>query len=220
MIPQTSKESHEKKSGKVMGWGLHLAKISEVKPGEKANGIPIVDKNGNPCIKVIFRNKKQQTIDRLFFYKKDSSTNCPSEFIIANWKSALGLGTGSATLEEIQSKSIWIAVLRTEYFKNKVQLTKGGNPIVYGEVGVEFWPGDTPYEKVKENCDGKDPQVDKEEKPTGGYFYAMNPKANPKSFKGCDQQNTGTVTTQEEQPKDAIQETEGEVKKDEPGDVW
>ena len=206
MIPQTRKESHESKF-KTMGWGLHKVKISKIEPGEKKNGSPIVDGNGNPSIKVTFRNQKGENIDKLFFYAKDENTECKAEFMLGDFKNALGLGTEGAEDDDVKDKTLWIIVVRTEYYNTSgQQLTIDGEPIVYGEVGAKFFPGTMDYDEVKSKVKGKDPQVDKDVIPKGGDFYYRNTRARASSFKGCDQHTQKQSRPEEDMPPEETEE--------------
>ena len=71
-IPETGKESHEER-GKIMGSGMHIAKISSIEP------TTYTDRRGYPSLKVTFRNKKGETISKNFYYS-DKAADHPSRF--------------------------------------------------------------------------------------------------------------------------------------------
>lgn len=232
-IPETGKESHEQKS-KYMGAGLHIAKISSIEPGQSKDGVPYRDKRGYPCVLITFRNKKGETIRRFYYYSDkpaghESRTNdklkCTTEWILANLKNALGVGTKAASEEDIKNIPIWLPVIMTEFMtKDRVKLTKNGTPIRYPEVGVNYWPGTMKYEEVKAKIDGVDCQVKKDKQPTG-YFLEVKENQDPNKF-DCDQKDGGNVEkgSAGESAADMVDDTNVSdaetVKTEGPSEVW
>ena len=197
-IPITGSESHETRTP-TMGAGLHLVKIKSIEPGADRYGKPYTDKRGYPSVRITFRNKKGEEISKLYYYsdkpandpsRADKNQKCTREWILGKLKNALGIGTKEVPFEQIRDIAIWVAIIMKRYkTKDGEVLTKSGEPISSSEVGVDYWPGSTPYEEIISRIDGVDCQVHKDAQPTG--LFLEYTKVNDISKFDCDQNTEG-----------------------------
>lgn len=117
----------------MMDTGVQALKIHSIEKGQKGDGTDIQDKDGNPCIKITFRNKKGQNISDLFFFPKRVGEVCKSEFKLRKLKQALNVKA-----EDEQD----IAVLKTKKMYGLVAevhlIDEEGNPIKDNQGNIQM----------------------------------------------------------------------------------
>ena len=181
--------------------GYHLFKVDDAVVGakKKDNVTPILDKNGNPAVRIIFKcqvvnaegEKEIRKIDCIFFYsplppsdprRDDPTKNCPSEWVFSKMKKAFGFPLKkSIGKEEIEKGMAW--------------------GMVVDEVNVDRESGEmiATYQRLKN--DGFRPYI--ESMPTKG-----KPEMDPKLFT---EKKLVTKREKDEEPEATFTDTQDEL---------
>jgi len=127
--------------------GIHGLKIAAIEEATRYDGTAINDKDGNPALRITFRNKAKQTISDIFYYSDVEGRPCKSEFKIRKLKQALKIKPEeSQDIEKLKTIVFWGLVQDVHHIDeagNPVT-DRDGKPIVSKQLLAEYYPGDFP----------------------------------------------------------------------------
>jgi hypothetical protein len=134
-----------------METGVQMLKVKTIEEAVKADKTPILDSNGNPAVRIIFKGKPKvekgvcPEISDIFYYAKDAQTPCKSEFKIRNLKKALGLKAEEAqNMEIIKTKKFWGLVQEVHHVDESGNILKDRdeNVIMTKNLLAKYFSGD------------------------------------------------------------------------------
>lgn len=215
--------TEEGNSVKYMQAGLHLAKIAEIVEAVDKEGKCLLDKNGNPAIKVTFQNKAEETISGIYYYstlpldhpdRKVDDKRCKSEFRLHQLKTAMGFGVKSVPVDKAKTAKVWLVVkLQDIVDREDNPVLKDGKPKTWHVVG-DVYPvkADDPN-KGRPVLRG-DPTTDSANFHTGVFYEKkVDTTVSVRQEEHLDESDTPAESTQaDETPVDAVNET-GAVQK-------
>jgi len=125
------------KSTKVMGAGVHLAVITDVKYARRKDGEVKHTREGQPAVEIKFKNKQGEKISEEFWLTDNA------QWMLDNLFKAIGLSskTGSIDVKLMIGKKLFIMVAREYHFVNGEALKDDDGIVVYySKLVPKFFP--------------------------------------------------------------------------------
>ena len=174
--------TEESTNTKFMQAGLHLVKVKEIFEAVDKDGKKMLDKTGNPAVKVVFVNKAEEEIEGIYFYsplafddpkRKLEEFKCKSEFRLHQLKTAMGFGMKPIPQDAAKKAKLWLVVKLQETVDaqgNPVMNEKTGKQKTWHTVGDAIAIAKDENEKLIRPMLKGDPQTDPENFRTGVFF--------------------------------------------------
>lgn len=155
--------------------GLHLFKIDSIEEATKSDGSLMTDKNGNPGLRITFRNKPDPAYGNIlgkisdnFYYPATINNVCASDFKLRKLKLALGVKPNETQNIEILKKlTFWGIVQEVHHIDESSNpvCDRENKPIISKNLLAEYYAGTMDRPSIEGDPAGNKGKA-------GGKFYS------------------------------------------------